>query len=42
MKLTVYEKVYAYTTTWAEEAIEKYPFTSALVMAIIIDHILWS
>ena len=42
MKLTMYEKVMAYTITWAEEAVEKYPFTSALVMAIIIDHILWS
>lgn len=42
MKLTMYEKVVGYSMTWAEEAVEKYPFTSALVMALIIDHILWS
>ena len=42
MKLNVFEKAYAYSTTWAEEAVEKYPFTSALIMAIIIDHIIWS
>lgn len=41
MKLNMYEKVYAYTTTWAEEAIERHPFLSALVMAMIIDQIIW-
>ena len=41
MKLNMYEKVYAYTTTWAEEAIEKYPFTSALITAMIIDRLIW-
>ena len=42
MKLTVYEKVVGYSMTWAEEAVEKYPFTSALIVGLIIDHILWS
>ena len=28
MKLTMYEKVMAYTMTWAEEAVEKYPYQS--------------
>lgn len=41
MKLNYLEMIYAYTTTWAEEAIEKYPFTSALVTAMIIDRIIW-
>lgn len=41
MKLNMYEKVYAYTTTWAEEVIERYPFTSALITAMIIDRLIW-
>ena len=41
MKLNMYEKIYAYTTTWAEEAVERYPFTTALIAALIIDHIIW-
>lgn len=41
MKLNVLEKAYAYTTTWAEEIIERYPFTSALVTAMIIDRLIW-
>lgn len=41
MKLNMYEKIYAYTTTWAEEAIEKYPFTSALITTLIIDQLIW-
>ena len=42
MKLTMYEKIVGYSMPWAEEAVEQYPFTSALIVAIIIDHILWS
>lgn len=41
MKLNVLEKAYAYTTSWAEEAIKKYPFISALISAMIIDRIIW-
>lgn len=41
MELNILEKIYAYSTTWAEEAIERHPFLSALVMAMIIDQIIW-
>lgn len=27
--------------TWAEEAIENYPYVSALVTAMIIDRLIW-
>ena len=40
-KLNLYEKVVGYSMTWAEEAVEKYPFISALVTAVIIDRIIW-
>ena len=41
MRLNLYEKVVGYTMAWLEEVIENYPFTSALVTAMIIDHIIW-
>ena len=41
MKLTMYEKVVGYSMTWAEEAVEKYPFTSALIVGMILDRIIW-
>lgn len=40
-KLNVLEKAYAYGTTWAEMAIENYPFTSALIVGMILDRIIW-
>ena len=36
MKLNLYEKIYAYGTTWAEMAIEKNPVMSAIVSALIV------
>lgn len=41
MELNALEKIYAYSTTWLEEVIERYPFTSALVTAMIIDRFIW-
>jgi hypothetical protein len=41
MKLTMYEKAMGYTMAWLEELIEKHPFSSALVTAMIIDRFLW-
>ena len=41
MKLNLYEKVVGYSMTWAEEAVENYPFTSALIVAMIIDRMIW-
>ena len=41
MKLNLYEKVMGYSMAWFEDAIEKYPFTSALVTAMVLDRFLW-
>ena len=35
-KLTLYEKVYAYSTTWMEMAIESHPLISAVSSAVIL------
>ena len=35
-KLTLYEKVYAYSTTWMEMAIDSYPVASAVVSGVVI------
>lgn len=40
-KLTIYEKVYAYTTTWAEMLIDRHPVMSAVLTALIIDKLIW-
>ena len=40
-KLTTYEKVVGYSMTWAEMAVEKHPFASALIVGIILDRVLW-
>ena len=41
MELTLYEKVMGYSMAWMEDFIEKHPFLSALVTAMIIDKIIW-
>lgn len=41
MKLNLYEKIVGYGMAWAEDAVEKHPFLSALVTAMIIDRIIW-
>ena len=40
-ELTTYEKVVGYSMTWAEMAVEKYPFTTALIVGMILDRIIW-
>ena len=34
--LTLYEKVYAYSTTWMEIAMESHPITTGAVSAVVI------
>jgi hypothetical protein len=41
MKLTMYEKVYAYGTSWIQVALEEYPFTAGLLTALFIDQLLF-
>ena len=41
MKLNLYEKIMGYTMAWAEDALDKHPFLSALVTALIIDQLIW-
>ena len=35
-KLTLYEKVMAYSMTWAEEAVDAHPLISGAVSAVIL------
>lgn len=35
-KLTLYEKVYAYSTTWMEMAIDSHPVISAVCSAVVV------
>ena len=35
-KLTLYEMVYAYSTTWLEMAMEAYPLTTGAALAVVL------
>ena len=37
MELNLYEKVVGYSMAWLETAVEKHPFFSAMVGALVID-----